>query len=198
MKIAEITSAQLNETGEIQGHIVSVRDLPKGRKLVVKDGSGHIPVILWDNVIEALSQVDQFRSGSQVSVRGRISEYKGELRLVPAKAADLQLVAPADASTRKRTPLGSLASVGTGNSAWVIGVIIGMEAFSKGVKLRIRDDSGEGVILLWQNVYDSLPRQESFAIDAEVGAYGEVNHFRDEWEIVPGSKTEVTLIEKAT
>jgi len=197
MKIAEITPALLNETVEIGGRIVSVWDLPKGRKYLVQDESGKLPIILWANVLEEIASQEQVRVGAQIAARGRVNEYKGELRVVPGRGTDLKVTAPADDQTRPSTPLSELASHGAGHSVWITGAITGMEVFSKGVKLRVTDGSGEAVVLLWQNVYDALSNKGDLAIDARVGIFGEINHFRDEWEIVPRSRTEIVVLEKA-
>jgi len=188
----------LNETVDIQGQVASVWDLSKGRKYVVQDDSGQIPVILWSNVLEAMPAADQLRGGAGVAVRGRVTEYKGELRIVPFGPSDVRVTAPEHQATRPAVPLAKLAAQGAGRSAYVAGVIQSMQAFSKGVKLHIKDASGEAVVLLWQNLYDSLPVQDDLCVGARIGVFGEINHFRDEWEIVPRSKTEVTVLEKAS
>lgn len=197
MKINEITAAQLDSSVEITGRIISVRDLSKGCKYIVEDDSGKMPVIVWANVLEETAGREQLRAGATVTMRGRVSEYKGELRIAPGKASDVKLVAPADDRTRTATPIGKLPHVGAGRSVWVVGVISSMELFSKGAKLRIHDDSGEATVLLWQNVYDAMPDRDDLTLDARVGVFGEVNHFRNEWEIVPPSRTEIIIMEKA-
>lgn len=199
MKIGEITASQLNEMVEIQGSIVSVWDLTKGRKCTVEDESGRIPLILWDNVLSGIAQPEQIRMGANVFVRGRVSEYKGELRIVPTEAADVRILSPADDAARAYTPLADVPALGAGRSTWVQGTITEMEAFSKGVKLHIADGSGKAVVLLWQNLYDALPAhvQDDLNIHARVGVFGEISRYRDDWEIVPRSKTEVVILEKA-
>jgi len=197
MKISEITPAQLDNVVEISGRIVSVRDLSKGCKYTVQDESGKAPVILWSNVLEETAGREQLRAGATVSVRGRVSDYKGELRVVPGRGADVKLTAPADDQTRVATPIAQLPHVGAGRSVWVVGVIASMELFSKGAKLRISDGSGEATVLLWQNVYDAMPDKDDLTLDTRVGVFGEINHFRNEWEIVPPSRTEIVILERA-
>jgi len=195
MKISEITASQMNEVVEIEGQIVGVWDLTKGRKYTVRDDSGEIPVILWDSVLEAILGRDTLRAGARVALQGRVSEYKGDLRVVPAEGSDVQITATVDDKTRPATMLADLPQVGAGQSVWVTGAITSLQAFSKGVKLRITDGSGEAVILLWENIYNALPIQDQLELDRRIGVFGEVSHFRDEWEIVPRSTTEVVVLE---
>jgi len=197
MKIAEITVKQLDESVEISGRIVSIRDLTKGCKFVIQDETGKIPLILWANVLEEIAERDQLRAGAEIAARGRVSEYKGELRVVPGRGSDIKLLTPADDQTRPSTPLAQLASVGVGRSVWVTGVITSLELFSKGAKVHITDGTGTAIILLWQNVYDALPDKDSLTLDTRIGVFGEVNRYRDDWEIVPRSKMELIILEKA-
>jgi len=195
MNISEINTSQLNEIVEISGQIAGVWDLTKGRKYQVRDDSGEIPVILWDDILEAIPARERLRAGAMVALSGRVSEYKGELRVVPAEGAQVQLTQPVDDATRPATKLADLPTVGAGQSVWVAGAITALHAFSKGVKLHITDGSGEATVLLWENIYDALPVKERLKISRRVGVFGELSHFRDEWEIVPRSIIEVVILE---
>ena len=195
MNISEIDASHLNEIVEIAGQIVGVWDLTKGRKYQIKDATGEIPLIIWDSVLEAIPSGDRLRAGATLSLAGRVSEYKGELRIVPAAGADVRLTQTVDDQVRPATKLADLSTVGAGRSVWVTGAITAMQSFSKGHKLRITDGSGDVTILLWENIYEALPVREQLQVNRRVGVYGEVTHFRDEWEIVPRSVIELVILE---
>lgn len=195
MNISEIDRSQLGETVEIGGQIAGVWDLTKGRKYQLRDETGQIPIILWDSVLEDLSGRDRLRSGCEVALSGRVNEYKGELRVMPAQAGDVQITRLADDVTLPATQLAALPQVGAGESVWAQGEITALRTFSKGVKLQISDGSGEASILLWENIYNALPIQAELQVGRRVGAFGELSHFRDEWEIVPRSLVEVVILD---
>lgn len=195
MQIAQITLAHLDQEVEIAGVITGIWDLSRGRKYHVYDQTGVLPVIVWDNLLDQFPDTARLLTGAVARVRGHIKEYKGELRLMPAAPTDIQLVQPADPYARSPVPLSRLPEVGAGNMAWVIGRITSMKAFSKGIKLHIADDSGAGVVLIWNNLLEASVLQDQLEIDLRLGVYGEVRQFHDEWEIVPLTAAEIIPLE---
>lgn len=195
MQIGQITLAHLDQEVEIAGVITGIWDLSKGRKYHVYDQTGILPVIVWDNLLEQHPEIHRLLTGAIARFHGRIKEYKGELRLIPAGAEDIQVVQPADPYARSPVPLARLPEVGAGSMAWVIGRITSMKAFSKGIKLHIADDSGAGVVLIWNNLLQASALQDQLEIDLRLGVYGEVRQFHDEWEIVPLTSVEIIPLE---
>lgn len=195
MQIGQITLAHLDQEVEIAGVITGIWDLSKGRKYHVYDQTGILPVIVWDNLLEQLPETSRMLTGAVARFRGRVKEYKGELRLMPAQPEDIRLVQPADPSTRSPVPLSRLPQVGAGNMAWVVGRITSMKALSKGIKLHIADDSGAGVVLIWSSLLQASALQDQLEIDLHLGVYGEVRQFHDEWEIVPLTSVEIIPLE---
>lgn len=195
MQIGQITLAHLDQEVEIAGVVTGIWDLSKGRKYHVYDQTGILPVIIWDNLLEQHPEIPRMLTGAVGRFRGRVKEYKGELRLMPAQPEDIRLVQPADPSTRSPVPLSRLPEVGTGNMAWVVGRITSMKAFSKGIKLHIADDSGAGVVLIWSSLLQASALQDQLEINLRLGVYGEVRQFHDEWEIVPLTSVEIIPLE---
>ncbi|MGQ9518040.1 MAG: hypothetical protein ACUVWB_13775 [Anaerolineae bacterium] len=195
MQIGQITLAHLDQEVEIAGVVTGIWDLSKGRKYHVYDQTGILPVIIWDNLLEQHPEIPRMLTGAVARFRGRVKEYKGELRLMPAQPEDIRLVQPADPSTRSPVPLSRLPEVGTGNMAWVVGRITSMKAFSKGIKLHIADDSGAGVVLIWSSLLQASALQDQLEINLRLGVYGEVRQFHDEWEIVPLTSVELIPLE---
>ncbi len=52
-------------------------------RLIVDDGSGELQVILWQNVLE-LAPAELLVEGQAIRVLGQVSEYRGQVQLVPA------------------------------------------------------------------------------------------------------------------
>jgi RecJ-like exonuclease len=148
MKISDIDASHLGEIVEIAGEIVGVWDLTRGRKYQVRDDSGAAPVIVWDSVLAAIPSVNRLRAGARLTLSGRVSEYKSELRVAPTDGSDIQLKQEVDDRRRVATRLADLPDVGAGCSVWVTGAITARQAFSKGFKLRITDGSGDATVLL--------------------------------------------------
>jgi hypothetical protein len=73
------------------------------------------------------------------------------------------------------------------------GTIVEVEPFSKGTKYTLDDGSGRVTLLLWQNVYESIPGREGLVLGAGVRARGVVSEYGGELEIVPQLGVEVVI-----
>lgn len=85
MNIAAITEASADSTVTITGKISTSDNIGKGQQLRVRDDSGEIQVILWDNVLSQVP-VDNLQAGRTMTVTGRVKLYRGKLEIVPDSA----------------------------------------------------------------------------------------------------------------
>ena len=65
------------------------------------------------------------------------------------------------------------------------GVLGEPETFSAGVKFPLEDDTGTIILLLWQNVYETIPDADQLVTGARVEVMGRIEEYRDELEIIP-------------
>ncbi len=75
LKISEVTLGQLDQETKIIGNITSIRETKGLIILSVKDSSGSIPVVIFKKGNES------FEKGSQVEVRGKISEFNNQVQI---------------------------------------------------------------------------------------------------------------------
>jgi DNA/RNA endonuclease YhcR with UshA esterase domain len=68
-----------------------------------------------------------------------------------------------------------------------------IEPFSAGVKAVLDDGSGSVVLLLWQDLYESLDQRASLVEGAIVRVQGKVNGYRGRLEIVPEVPSDVSV-----
>ncbi|MEE9616748.1 MAG: OB-fold nucleic acid binding domain-containing protein, partial [Anaerolineae bacterium] len=59
------------------------------------------------------------------------------------------------------------------------------EVFSAGVKFPLEDDTGTIILLLWQNVYETIPDADQLVTGARVEVMGRIEEYRGELEIIP-------------
>ena len=86
--IAAITEASADSTVTITGKISTSDNIGKGQRLRVRDDSGEIQVILWDNVLSQVPAAD-LQAVRTVTVTGRVKSYRGKLEIVPDSAQDV-------------------------------------------------------------------------------------------------------------
>lgn len=82
MGIAEVSESLLDQSVKIQGEIVSVRVTSSVSMFDVKDGSGSIKVVAFD-------EGSGFSKGQLVEVLGVVKEYKGILEIEAKKISSI-------------------------------------------------------------------------------------------------------------
>ena len=81
-----------------------------------------------------------------------MAEYKGVLEVVPEAAQDVVILVAAPPP--EEAVVSSLGLQDVGRVVLLQGVVTQEEAFSKGIRYTLDDNSGEMVLLLWSNVVD--------------------------------------------
>jgi DNA/RNA endonuclease YhcR with UshA esterase domain len=213
--------AQLAErTGQwaaVRGSIVKAAPFSAGLRFTLDDGTGRADVVLWQDVYALISPTLQLHQGAQVAVQGEVSLYRGAIELVTELASDVTLIsaAPAPSATPARptvqaatpvstraptptratviTPLNQIAAADKGQRVSVRGKIVAVITFSKGIRYKLDDGTGQIVLLLWQEVLDQSPPLGKLVKGAQVSVTGSVDVFNGELEVVPRSAGEVQV-----
>lgn len=192
--INQIAADQADQTVAVQGTLMDVRSLAgKGYKFVLTDGTAQIALVVWRNVYEALAEPDKLGVGAQIQARGKVGRYGDELQIVPQRGEDVVIVK--EPPTAQVTPLGGVSAELAGQWRTVQGEIAEVWAFSRGMKARLRDATGEAVLLLWQNIYANLPEPEAISVGTKLRATGQINVFGEELQIVPRTRHDVVVLD---
>jgi DNA/RNA endonuclease YhcR with UshA esterase domain len=188
--IMELTRQEVGRWSAVSGTVTRMDPFSSGVRLVLDDGSGTITVLFWRDIYDAVHEdlVDDpgLGLGAKLRIQGRLSEYRGELELVPGLPTDVGvLAAPATPRTTRTTSIGALTADDVGRRVTLQGTLGRPEPFSAGVKAPLSDGSGAIVLLLWEGVYDALPVAEKLEPGAKVEVTGEIDEYRGDLEIVP-------------
>jgi DNA/RNA endonuclease YhcR with UshA esterase domain len=90
--IGELSAARLGEQATVEAEIVEIEPFSQGIKFLLDDGSAQITLLLWQNVLDAVSMREQMVVGAAIRAMGQVQEYRGELELVPGMGTDVALV----------------------------------------------------------------------------------------------------------
>ena len=183
-QVDQIAAADAGHTVAVQGALTALRAFSAGVKAILDDGTGTITILLWQEVYDGLADQAGLVPGALVSVEGQVSEYKGELEVVPRAAGDVDIVGTADWAP-VRLALGQIRAGDVGQMVEVTGQIAAAVPFSKGTRLTLADDTGTITVLVWQNLYEQLEDAEALVAGAELLVSGEVAEYQGELEIVP-------------
>lgn len=192
---------------EERGHLVTVRGtvmdwnpFSAGAKFTLRDATGELTVLLWEDLALDLGNGDGLPLGSQVRVTGELSTYRGELEMIPGRAMDVELIAAGEdgETTIPQSPIRDLTSDQLGETVLVEGEIIDATCFSRGFKYTLDDGTGQVVLVLWLSTYDELADPLKLNVGASVRATGEVAEYEEELQLIPNHAAEVVLLAPGT
>jgi DNA/RNA endonuclease YhcR with UshA esterase domain len=192
--IGALQDADVGRLVQLQGAVSDPTPFSAGTKLTLDDGTGRIPVVLWDAVAGAVADATALRSGAHVRVRGRLSRYRGQLELIPELGADVQLlVAPLPPQP---VTVATLGAADVGRRVRIEGLLGPPHPFSAGVTFPLDDGTGPITLLLWDDLHRQLPH----ALEAghRVAVAGEVTEYRGALEIVPQAVEDVHILDGPT
>ncbi|MEE8389301.1 MAG: OB-fold nucleic acid binding domain-containing protein [Anaerolineae bacterium] len=188
-QIGELTTAEVGQLAIARGAVTRIDSFFSGVKFTLDDGSGALVVLLWQSVYETLPDPAALDVGAEVQVQGEISQYRGELELIPELAEDVQVLAAAPPPAE--TTVGTLTFSDAGRVVTLRGTLGPPDPFSAGVKFILDDGTGQITLLLWSNVHEGAP--EGLGAGAQVIVTGEVAEYRGELELVPRNATEIQV-----
>jgi DNA/RNA endonuclease YhcR with UshA esterase domain len=87
--IGDIQLEDINAVLTISGEITEISEFSAGHRLTVRDASGEIQVVIWNNVWEFVPNADKLVVGSTVRVTGLVGEFRGNMQIVPQLGFDV-------------------------------------------------------------------------------------------------------------
>ncbi|HIP97396.1 MAG TPA: hypothetical protein EYH32_09315 [Anaerolineae bacterium] len=191
--IGEITAEDVGQMVGIEGRIVEVRPFSAGVKYTIEDDSGRITLLLWQDMDRAIAGRESLVVGSEIAAQGIVSEYLGELEIVPELALDVQIT-HAREFTYTPMDVGAITTEDVGARVRIQGQITQVTPFSAGIKYTVRDETGEITLLLWTDVAEAVPQRGDLVAGAEISARGKISEYHGELEIIPAAGTDVTVL----
>ncbi len=192
--IDQVVLADVDRMVQVEGAIVKTSWMSAGQKLTIDDGRGEIVVLLWQNVIDGLLNRADLQEGAWLRVRGVVSEYRGELEVVPDLPLDVDVVsAPVVQVTR--LPLAGLSADLSKETVNTEGQIVRVTPFSAGQKFILQDGAATLTLVFWQDLYEACPDREQLVPGAWLSVKGKLDTYQGELEIVPAHAEDVVWVE---
>ena len=177
----------------ISGAVVDTASFSHGFKLTVDDGTGRIILLMWHDLYDDCWDAPYLNLGSQLTVKGDISWYDGQLQIEPAYGGDVKLLTVGSWSP-PHYPIGRLGEV-VGQRALIMGETVRVEASGGGFNLFVVDESGEIAAYIWDNLMTRIPGNPALGSPGtRVRISGMVQLYRDKLEIVPSLPYDVEIV----
>jgi DNA/RNA endonuclease YhcR with UshA esterase domain len=106
-RIAELSVGDEGRLYAVEGVVSRVSTFSAGVKCMLDDGSGTVTLLLWQDFYDSLPQRDALAPGATIHVVGEVSEYRGEMELVPELPSDVAVIGMAEVATVAPTPVPS-------------------------------------------------------------------------------------------
>ncbi|HEY72261.1 MAG: hypothetical protein B6I35_08715 [Anaerolineaceae bacterium 4572_32.2] len=196
-QIGELTDEDVGQLVVVRGTVTKVDPFSAGVKFTLDDTTGEITVLLWQDVYDGISADARPGVGAEVQVQGEVSEYRGELEVIPNLPDDVWVLAPpSNIAPPTETPqpqeneiearaIGDVTFADVEQTLRLTGTLGEMETFSAGVKFTLDDSSGAIILLLWQNVYDAIPDAGQLVAGTRVEVVGQIEEYQGNLEIIP-------------
>ena len=188
-QIGELSGEDAGQAVTVRGTVTEVDPFSAGVKFTLDDTTGAVTVLLWQDVYDGLSAEARPKVGAEVQVEGEVSQYQGELEVIPTLPDDVRVLASADETVQpdeiERRAIGDITSADVGQTVRLTGTLGEMEIFSAGVKFTLHDTTGAIILLLWQNVYDAIPDADQLVAGVQIEVEGQIEEYRGDLEIIP-------------
>ncbi|MGC9348762.1 MAG: OB-fold nucleic acid binding domain-containing protein [Anaerolineae bacterium] len=199
LKAGEITildeGKRVRLTGEVRRCTVPYEGLTL---ITLADESGEIVIAVDEAVTLLTGALPEISEGQGIEVTGAVTLYRDTPQIAPATVDEIVLSeAPAAPTPLALTPLAALSDDDQGLTARVRGRVVLLEGLKGGVKATLDDGTAEVALLLWDRVHRDLTDPVALDVGAEIEVTGEVELYKGELELVPGSGADVVIVEPA-
>ncbi|RME34205.1 MAG: hypothetical protein D6793_08805 [Thermoflexia bacterium] len=194
-EIGSITPDDAFRRVRVRGRVQRVREPYPGLTLItLQDTTGEMDVAVYADVQWLTGGLAPPTPGDSVEVEAAVSLYRGRPQLVPASVHDIRLLEE-EVFIAEERPIGSITPGDVGHLVTVRGTVTQARPFSAGYRFLLDDGTGEITVILWQDVYSTLPDSEALVEGAQVEITGEVALYRDTLEVIPGGPEDVRVLE---
>jgi DNA/RNA endonuclease YhcR with UshA esterase domain len=189
-----VSETFLGQVVTVEARIERATLLSAGAKFVFDDGSGPAAVWMPNALYEGLVDPAGWNVGAVGRVTGRVSEYDGELEVVPAQMQAVVMVLRAPQIAVPDARISSLSASDVGRRVTVEATIAAVNPFSAGITYVLDDGSGQITLLLWQNVLGAISDSAALTEGVRVRVSGWVEVYRGELEVVPGLAHDILFL----
>ncbi|MCX7719179.1 MAG: OB-fold nucleic acid binding domain-containing protein [Candidatus Sumerlaeaceae bacterium] len=202
--VSQVTREKMDSTVEISGTVerfTASRSERAPNSFYLKDATGSIRVCIWPDVFSQIASKDALKNGAQVTVSGKVNEFRGNLEVHVRDAASVQIAGAPSASAGATSPsrpaapasVGAVAPgagitpAGSVTSAMVDKTITIRGSVKSARKpwnerapyiIKVADASGSLDVVFWSDVADRLTEGQKVKEGDTVEVTGKVNDFR--------------------
>jgi DNA/RNA endonuclease YhcR with UshA esterase domain len=155
-------------------------------------GTGVAEVVLPIGLAAQFGDAPALSAGMWISVTGSVSEFRGSRQILPAAAADVKILAPAEIPPIELRPIGALGKPLLGQWVAVQGLVTDVSPFKQGMRIQLQDTEGNQILaVVFDSAWQQVPFSQTLAVNDSVIVQGELASYRGDLEIVPEMGSDV-------
>ncbi len=143
-----IRDVRKDTTALVQGLVTEATNFSAGFKLMINDGTGALNVTLFEDTFDALPDAARLNVGATLKVKGKVSDYRGALEIVP----DSVTVVETKPREVRKYDLSAISGNDHNAVVQIEGDIASMTPFADGVDVLVTDAQGAQSVRLWNVV----------------------------------------------
>lgn len=169
----------------VRGQVWAIRQPNERLTLItLRDSTGSIDLAVSRDLEGLSGALLPLEPGQSVEATGAVDLYRGTPQMVPASVADILLLTET-VPIASPGPIGGLGTADRGRLVMVQGTVRQVQPFSAGLRLLLDDGTGEIVVVVWQDVRQSLADEAFLVAGEQVQVVGEVSAYRGQPQIIP-------------
>ncbi len=196
-KISDINKDKVGEIVATEGKIIRYRRFSKGISFTIADNNDKIDLVIWNILYNKLKTKNNLKKGVYLRIIGKVGEYRGNLQIVPKKESDIRILKEnknensftSNEKEIKDIPIGKIDMSLLNDIYRIHGKIIDKRAFSKGLIVTVKDDSGVIDVVIW----DSLKYNKDIPYDSDITVVGRVDSYRGKVQLVPKKASDIIV-----
>jgi len=196
-KISDINKDKVGEIVATEGKIIRYRRFSKGISFTIADNNDKIDLVIWNSLYNKLKTKNNLKKGVYLRIIGKVGEYRGNLQIVPKKESDIRILKENKSENSftsnekeiKDIPIGKIDMSLLNDIYRIHGKIIDKRAFSKGLIVTVKDDSGVIDVVIW----DSLKYNKDIPYDSDITVVGRVDSYRGKVQLVPKKASDIIV-----
>jgi DNA/RNA endonuclease YhcR with UshA esterase domain len=180
--LSAITADHVGQTVTVRGKVVDTSSFSAGFKFQLDDGTGRMPLTLFEGTYRFVPNRAGLNLGADVQVTAEVTEFQGVRELQPNSGRDVQIITPGSSAGVPVTKINELGK--PGELVAIEGTITDVKGFSAGANVFVDDGTGNVRVTLFDNVLAYVP-QDRLVPGAAVRVYGKLGAFGGALQLVP-------------
>ncbi len=188
LSLDALQQAPLGERVRVVGQVRRIRDVSGRLRILTLRAEQSTADVVIALAHPLLGQLDEIGLGSWIAASGGVGEFRDQKQLLVSRAADITPTQP-NPATRA---IASLSRRSAGQWVAVSGTVSDLEPFSSGMRVSIRDASGESLpVVFFDALWDTLPFSLTLQVGDPLSAQGTLNLYRGRLELMPEMREDV-------